>query len=1203
MSNTRTRRGAARAAVLALIGAALIPVAPAEAYVLSTTPAVEQRTASGASADALPTVQIDTGVVWAQAIVGNIVYAGGDFKNARPAGSERGQNLTPRSNLLAYDVTTGKLIESFAPQVNGPVKAIAASPDGSRIYVGGSFNSINGKVRWNVAAFDARTGALLLEWQPAIGGSYVNAISATNNAVYVGGLFSQAGGVGRTNLAAFDSNGGLLGWAPTASGQVDAMVVNPAGDKVVLGGRFGRINSTELHGLAAVSTANGSVVSWSASSSIRVGGFGSLSNDAGISSLVTDGKDIFGTAWVWRGTAAGNLEGTFSLDGNTGAIRWINDGHGDNYGSYVDGDQFYFVGHPHDYTTSGGFPNYATPSGDHQFAMSVTKEPKGTLQSITANASYANWGGKPTPAIYAWFPNFLNGNYTGQGQAGWSITGNDKYVVVGGEFQAVNGRSQYGLVRFARDGADRTATGPESAPGKPSVSATAGGGLFTAAASWDRDDLTLTYQLYRSGTATPVASKQMATTSWNKGSVILRDTTATAGQTYTYYVKAVDRNGNSTSGPSVSVNVPSGTIQPSNAYTNLIKADGPALYYRLGSPTSQTGLDWAGSIDGLVRAGVSAASTGAIAGDTTNRGSTFSGTSTGYVVTSANINAYVETTAEVWVRTTTTKGGVLVQRGNAQSGTSGSYDRMIWMQNNGQIRFGVWPGEMKSIASSAAYNDGKWHHVVGTNGRTGTQLYVDGALVAADLSVVDAEASAGFWWFGGGNLSGWANRPTSDYLAGDLDEVALYRYPLSPAQVSAHYQAATGGVAPAVGPTASFTASASNLVASLDASASVAASGKTITGYAWNYGDGSTGAGVSGTHTYATAGTYSVTLTVTDSAGLTATAAKSVTVTAGAVSPDDPPTASFTASATALKGSFDASASRAVSGRTITGYAWNFGDGSTGTGVTATRSYAAAGTYTVTLTVTDSAGQTATATRALTVTDPAGPPAGKLTYPETVKTDGATLYWRFGSTTRATDQVGSNDGTYRSAAGTGATGAIAGDSDGASRFTDSPQSYVVSKSIPAPDAYSTEIWLKTTTNTGGTIIQRGSANSGDSSSHDRLVYMLNDGRIRFGVWPNAVKYVTTPRAYNDGGWHHLVSTNGPAGTFLYIDGVAVASDTSVTSAENSGGYWRVGYDSMGGWPDAPRHWAITADLDEFAVYGKQLTAAQIANHYAVGLGR
>ena len=66
------------------------------------------------TADPLPTVQID-GVAWTQAIVGNTVYVGGEFQNARPAGAAAGTQLTPRSNLLAYNLQTGALITSWNP--------------------------------------------------------------------------------------------------------------------------------------------------------------------------------------------------------------------------------------------------------------------------------------------------------------------------------------------------------------------------------------------------------------------------------------------------------------------------------------------------------------------------------------------------------------------------------------------------------------------------------------------------------------------------------------------------------------------------------------------------------------------------------------------------------------------------------------------------------------------------------------------------------------------------------------------------------------------------------------------------------------------------------------------------------------------------------------------------------------------------------
>ena len=51
------------------------------------------------------------------------------------------------------------------------------------------------------------------------------------------------------------------------------------------------------------------------------------------------------------------------------------------------------------------------------------------------------------------------------------------------------------------------------------------------------------------------------------------------------------------------------------------------------------------------------------------------------------------------------------------------------MDNSGRVTFGVNPGSVKTVRSAAAYNDGAWHHLVGTLGSTGLRLYVDGVLV------------------------------------------------------------------------------------------------------------------------------------------------------------------------------------------------------------------------------------------------------------------------------------------------------------------------------------------------------------------------------------------------------------------------------------------------------------------------------------------
>lgn len=106
---------------------------------------------------------------------------------------------------------------------------------------------------------------------------------------------------------------------------------------------------------------------------------------------------------------------------------------------------------------------------------------------------------------------------------------------------------------------------------------------------------------------------------------------------------------------------------------------------------------------------------------------------------------------------------------------------------------------------------------------------------------------------------------------------------------------------------------------------------------------------------------------------------------------DAAPTAAFTSSCSALACSFNGSGSTDDKG--ISGYAWNFGDGSTGTGVTPSHTYAAGGSYTVTLTVTDTIGQTASTSRTVTASSPGGdaPCTGCTKYSGTLAS-GAQVY-------------------------------------------------------------------------------------------------------------------------------------------------------------------------------------------------------------------
>jgi PKD repeat protein len=176
---------------------------------------------------------------------------------------------------------------------------------------------------------------------------------------------------------------------------------------------------------------------------------------------------------------------------------------------------------------------------------------------------------------------------------------------------------------------------------------------------------------------------------------------------------------------------------------------------------------------------------------------------------------------------------------------------------------------------------------------------------------------------------------------------------------------------PATAPTPSFqfapSAPVLNQAITFDATASVGPG--QIASYSWNFGDGSSGTGAVVTHSYSTAASYVVTLTVTNDRGVSASTTKSVTVV-----PSTPPSApSINQSPSTVHPGdtvfFNATGSTATSGRTITSYDWDFGDGTPhGSGTSTTHVYGAVNTYKVTLIVTDDQGQKSSSTTTVQVT-------------------------------------------------------------------------------------------------------------------------------------------------------------------------------------------------------------------------------------------
>ncbi|MFQ5581507.1 MAG: PKD domain-containing protein [Mariprofundaceae bacterium] len=140
------------------------------------------------------------------------------------------------------------------------------------------------------------------------------------------------------------------------------------------------------------------------------------------------------------------------------------------------------------------------------------------------------------------------------------------------------------------------------------------------------------------------------------------------------------------------------------------------------------------------------------------------------------------------------------------------------------------------------------------------------------------------------------------------------------------------------------------LTVGFNASASTDPEGQTLT-YSWDFGDGSTGAGVTAGHTYAAPGNYTAVVTATDSVGNTDQASVAITVTALNLPPAVLPTATPGSGNAPLSVQFAANASD-PDGDALT-YVWTFGDGGTSSAADPLHTYTSPGTYVATVTVYD----------------------------------------------------------------------------------------------------------------------------------------------------------------------------------------------------------------------------------------------------------
>jgi hypothetical protein len=174
-----------------------------------------------ATCDLLPWTASADNTVSALAVAGSTVYVGGSFLNI---------NRLPRTRIAALDGANGTLL-GFNPSVNNTVSALLAS--GTSLYMGGNFTSVSGVTVGKLAAFTLSSGALDPTWSPSANAAVETlAPSADGSDVYIGGNFTTLNAKTQLYVGAVKAGNGASdpGFAPSFGTGAAFPILNLAAD-------------------------------------------------------------------------------------------------------------------------------------------------------------------------------------------------------------------------------------------------------------------------------------------------------------------------------------------------------------------------------------------------------------------------------------------------------------------------------------------------------------------------------------------------------------------------------------------------------------------------------------------------------------------------------------------------------------------------------------------------------------------------------------------------------------------------------------------------------------------------------------------------------------------------------------------------------------------------------------------------------------
>jgi outer membrane protein assembly factor BamB len=320
---------------------------------------------AGASLHTTPDAGVwgTNGTVWALEQVGHVVYLGGQFSALVGPGG----NHVARRNLAAIDVRTGKPT-SWAPSADAQVYALAS--DGTNIYAGGQFSTVNGVTRQHYAVLDL--SGHVRSHNITVNGS-VRTLAVLGNKIYLGGDFTSVGGHARGHLAALTPKTKLRPWTARANGSVHGLALN--GTDVFAVGKFTLVNGGAHHYLVRLSGKTASILPWSTPPSY----------------LLWDVTTAGGRVYAAEGGPGGHV---LAWDASTGHQLWSTSADGDAQavgfadGQVIAGGHFVVIqGHK--------VPHLAAldPSNGHVDTSWIPRPSPGGVWAIASSGRYLHVGG------------------------------------------------------------------------------------------------------------------------------------------------------------------------------------------------------------------------------------------------------------------------------------------------------------------------------------------------------------------------------------------------------------------------------------------------------------------------------------------------------------------------------------------------------------------------------------------------------------------------------------------------------------------------------------------------------------------------------------------------------------------------------------------------------------------------------------------